>query len=171
MSRDDEPSGASLVGEDPRPHEREWRVERVGWVVMALVVLLGLLGFWGSGVLSTVTTTSADGRLSVSYERFVRTIGQTSIVVHADRGSARGGTLQLSVDQPCLASYQVQSMQPEPTVTTAVGDRLVFEFPAGADSELTLRLDVRPSDTTGLQECSFGVGTSPQVRTWHWVHP
>ena len=43
--------------------QRTWRVQRIGWVVLALIVLCGTLGlFGGIGPLNSTSTQAADGR-------------------------------------------------------------------------------------------------------------
>jgi hypothetical protein len=66
---------AELVGESLSLQRREWRVDRVGWVVMGLILVAGLLGVWGGGLLGSVTATGSDGRVLVDYDRFVRNLG------------------------------------------------------------------------------------------------
>jgi hypothetical protein len=52
---------ADLVGESPSFQRREWRVDRVGWVVMALILVAGLVGVWGAGVhTATIDSDSGD---------------------------------------------------------------------------------------------------------------
>ena len=49
---------------------RNWRVKRVGWVVLAILVLAGAAGLFGDGPLSS-TIRSANG-LTLEFDRFVR---------------------------------------------------------------------------------------------------
>jgi hypothetical protein len=56
-----------------RTQAREWVVERIAWVVVAGVLIVGLLGFLGPGPLGKRTSVSADGRLSVQFYSVERT--------------------------------------------------------------------------------------------------
>jgi hypothetical protein len=58
--------------EDFTFEQREWKVQRIAWLIMALLVMLGLLGLFGPGPLSSRTLTSADGTLRLEYNRFER---------------------------------------------------------------------------------------------------
>jgi len=49
-------------GLDIAYQQREWRVQRIGWVAMALIVVAALLGASGSaGPLATARATASDG--------------------------------------------------------------------------------------------------------------
>lgn len=56
---------------DPGRRRREWRLERLGWLVMALVVAAGLLGAFGGGLLSRGEARGPDG-LVLEYARLAR---------------------------------------------------------------------------------------------------
>ena len=52
--------------------EREWTIQRIGWLLMALVVVSALLGLFGAGPLSSRVIASRDGRFKLEYDRFER---------------------------------------------------------------------------------------------------
>ena len=56
--------------EDMRFQRRSWIAERVGWAVLIVLALIGLIGAFGTGPLSWQT--ASGGSLSVEYERFQR---------------------------------------------------------------------------------------------------
>lgn len=57
----------------------EWRLQQLGWAVMALIVVLALLGVFSTGPLSWSSTTAADGTVEVQYQRFVRNGGDNTL--------------------------------------------------------------------------------------------
>ena len=50
----------------------EWRIQRIGWLVWAMLLLAALLGLTGSGWLSGAEVTSDDGAVTVKYDRFLQ---------------------------------------------------------------------------------------------------
>jgi hypothetical protein len=162
---------ADLVGESPSFQRREWRVDRVGWVVMALILVAGLVGVWGGGLLGNVTATGSDGRVSVDYDRFVRNLGQSSLIVTFPPGSAEQGAISMSIDQQYLTANEVESTTPEPDSVTARNGRFVFEFPAADDTALTARFDLRPNSGAGVRTATIESDSGDPVRLWQFVYP
>ena len=70
-----------------------WALQRIGWAVMALVVLVGLVGLFGTGPLSRATAGEEEAPLFVEeYERFARFMLPTTLRVRLDpmgQGEAR----------------------------------------------------------------------------------
>ena len=60
--------------------ERAWRVQRVSWFIMFLVIALALIGLFGTGPLSSARTGSSGDEFSANYERFARHLGNESVV-------------------------------------------------------------------------------------------
>lgn len=157
-----------VVGEIPRLQTRVWRVERIGWLLMAAAMAAGLLGVWGHGPISS--TEASSGKLTATYERFVRNVGQNELIVRVAPGSAENGRIRVRISQDYLSTNQVQAMAPEPTSTAVAGGDLVFEFPASDRSGLTLRIDTRPTGGMGVREAKVAVLTdSIQIR--QFVYP
>lgn len=60
------------IREDMAYQLKVWRFERVGWYVLILVVLMGLMGVFSRGLLSSRDVRSEDGKVRVEYEMFHR---------------------------------------------------------------------------------------------------
>jgi hypothetical protein len=162
---------ADLVGERPLFQRREWRVDRVGWVVMGLILVAGLLGVWGGGLLGNVTATGSDGRMCVDYDRFVRNLGQSSLIVTFPPGSAEQGMISMSIDQQYLTANEVESTTPQPDSVTAREGRFVFEFPADEGADLTAQFDLRPNSGAGVRTATIESNSGAPVRLWQFVYP
>jgi hypothetical protein len=72
MSIDEYASRTHPIEEDMRLQRHVWRFERIGWVVLLVVIALTLGGLFSKGPLSSVEVSTPDGNLSVKYERFNR---------------------------------------------------------------------------------------------------
>lgn len=108
-------------------HEREWRLQRIGWAFIALVPLLALTGLFGSGPLSDVQV-SVDGVGTLHYERFVRRGAHTVVTIEP---SARGGSGQrvpVALASDYLEGFELEQITPEPVSTQLVAGRVIFEF-------------------------------------------
>ena len=111
---DEQPEQRPPIEADRRMFRWDWRADILGWALMSAIILFGLFGLLGDGPLSQAEQTSPDGQLSVSYERFLRSEGNTQLFISLAPGSARNGWLGLRIDQQCLQDSQVESLQPRP---------------------------------------------------------
>lgn len=154
-----ERDGRLEIEEDPSFQRREWTVERVGWLVMAALVVGALLGLFGHGLLG-YREASAPG-LTVRYERVARNGGNTGLEVVVGPGQGEEGTVEVRVSQDYLAHVQVEHISPEPA-TTAVDDASLafsFEVPDPATT-LTVRFALRP-DAIGPIEGRVALAGGP----------
>lgn len=128
------------VREDVAFERRLWRVQRVGWVAITLVLLAGLAGLFGNGPLSHVTASA--GNLQVRYDRFVHADAPTTLDV--DVSNVPGNVVRLAIDRSLLEPMDVQRMQPRPERTRAAGDAVVFEFDLSDARTLHVLIDASP---------------------------
>jgi hypothetical protein len=114
------------VREDMRFQNAFWMVERVAWVLLALVPLAALAGIFSHGPLSEKTAQAANSALSLEYERFQRMTVQSRFVIRIP--SAQTDEVWLRLSPAFQQIYDVQSMQPEPARSSAGGDGLDLYF-------------------------------------------
>ena len=60
------------IDEDMEFQRRSWIVQRIGWAIFALVILLAALGLFGDGILSDTKAGQEEGALWLEYPRFER---------------------------------------------------------------------------------------------------
>lgn len=60
------------IAQDLEHQRREWVIERIGWAIMALILLAALAGLLGSGPLSNARIDHPGSHLSAEYNRFER---------------------------------------------------------------------------------------------------
>ena len=103
---------------------RNWQVQRVGWVLMALVVLLGLAGLFGRGPL-TRRDASAPG-LTLQYQRVLRLEATESLEFTLE--ARREGETGLELDSGFVNRTEIERIIPEPRdiSVSPAGQRLSF---------------------------------------------
>ncbi len=123
------------IDEDLEFQGREWRVQRVLWVGCVLVLVLGLVGVFGGGPISSVDHASGDDSVSVEYHRFVRHDGRASLRFRVDASHASDQEVAVWIDQRFLDRVQIESVSPQPASMQSDGDRMtwVFEIPEGSE--------------------------------------
>ena len=119
--------GDLQVAQDPVFQRREWRVQRVGRVVMALLVAGGLLGLFGAGPLSRATATGPAG-LRVEYGRFERVQAPTALRIHVHPQAVSAGRAEVWLDREYLDGSLILDVEPPPAAVAVAGDRLVYAF-------------------------------------------
>lgn len=162
---------AAVIDERPAFQRREWRVNRVAWVALVLVLVAGLAGLWGGGALGQARLTGVDGRLQVEYDRFVRNLGEATLQVQFPPVSAREGSIRLSISQDYLADNEVMATTPDPMSVTAEGEHLVYEFGVRGEGPLTVTFDLRPNSGFGVVEATVGGTSAEPVRFRQLVYP
>lgn len=115
------------IQEDIAFQRRSWQVQRVAWGLMALMLLAGLLGVFGSGPLSHATA-AVPGLVRVEYQRFARYDTPDTLTIHLEPGATAGPQVRVGIDRQYLDHSKIDSVLPPPRRVHAAGDRLVYEF-------------------------------------------
>jgi hypothetical protein len=141
--------GDPEIAEDMDAQRFNWRFQRIGTVIMALVALAGLLGlFGGAGPLSRATVGDQQAPLSITeYERFLRFGKPTTLQASLD---PTGGESRVWLSREYVESVQIQEIDPLPQTVEAAPDRFVYVFDT-ADRLVTITFELKPDEMGPLQ--------------------
>jgi hypothetical protein len=163
------------VDQDLEFQRREWLAERIGWAVMALLVLAALLGLFGTGPLTRATAGDRAGPLWIEYERFNRLLAPSTLRVHLGAGAALGGEARVWLDRRYLESIQLQRVMPQPDGVEAAPDRMVFVFRvAEPDQPTAITFSFKPEHVGSLPGRAGLAGAAPSdqpLRFRQFVYP
>ncbi len=164
--------GELEISSDLAFQDREWVVQRVGWAVMVVVLVLttlGLLGGWGPLNQHVVR---AEQGLSLELERVVRHGGQARFAMVVPPELAPDGTVTVWIDRRWLQGLTMENTPvPEPESTSVHGDVVLYEF-ATSDPERPGRIEMGfVPDDIGLREGRFGVQGGPSLSFTQLVLP
>jgi hypothetical protein len=138
--------GSLEIDQDLDFQRREWRVQRVLWVGAALLLVLAVLGLFGTGPISSTTATSGDGTVAVDYHRFVRHDGRASLRFHVSGDQASNQQIALWISQGYIDNMQIEDITPQPTEVRSAGDRTIFVFAVDQPGDpLNATFSLRPS--------------------------
>jgi hypothetical protein len=112
---------------DHRFHRTEWRVQRIGWVLVALFLVLAFAGLFGNGPLSRAHADNGAGRLE--YQRFTRFGLSTDLVVTPAARAHDVTRIEISSDY--LEAFRVEHVTPEPAAVRLAGPNIIYEFASG----------------------------------------
>jgi hypothetical protein len=155
--------GRIETSEDPRFERAEWRWQRVGWALMAIVVVAAGLGAFGDGPLAD--TRVGDEHLAARYQRLAREAAPTTLTL---TGRPEHGVLRVWIARAYLDGVEVERIEPEPERVVVEADRHVFEWPAGGESA-EVRFELLPS-APGWLRGRAGSGDA-SVALAQWVFP
>jgi hypothetical protein len=145
MARAADASGLQ-VGDDERFQRREWKIQRVAWVVLGLVLLGGLLGAFGGGVAAHATASSAGVPAVLDYDRLVRFSAPTELRVVLDPTAIRpDGVAHLWLPHRYLRHVEVDRVTPEPQRVIGGASGVIYEFVLTPGQAGIISVVVRPT--------------------------
>lgn len=156
------------VEEDMDEQLRAWRFERVGIVVLVILIGLTLGGLFSKGPLSHVQLQTPDGRLSVEYERFSRNGAQDDVIVTSS--GAPGELRYLVLGHEWLEGLSIESLNPQPANLTSDDRDLVIPMRADAKGVATLYLTMR-SNGVGLYRGHMRLKDGAQLDLPKFIYP
>src|SRR5688572_4253605 len=123
-------TGDLEINHDLNFERRSWKVERVAWVVAALILLAALLGFLGPGPLGKATAASPDKSISLDYYRMERHQAPAQWRLQIDGKLAKQGELRLWVHRRFVEAIATLQIDPEPESVEIQDERFVYAFKA-----------------------------------------
>ncbi len=162
------------VSENLKFLSRAWAAQRVGWVVMAAVVIAALLGLFGGtgSVGSEAKATSEDAVVSVSYERFLRFMKPTTLEIQLGQEAGKEAKVSIWLDRRYLDSLQVQQITPQPSSAKAGLERLTYVFEVDDPNGTTaVRFDLLPEQRIGPLKGVVGIDGGKPVNFEQFVYP
>ena len=171
MDTKDAPAGFE-VDQDLAFQRRQWRAERVGWAVMALVILAALAGLLGPGPLNEATAGEPGDPVSVEYQRFPRHAAPEMLVkVNLGPDATRDREVRLWVDRTYVDHFRIERIEPEPERVEAGADRLTYVFRVSEPGRPTaVQFHMEP-DGYGRQHARLGLDGGPEVAFTQFVYP
>lgn len=156
------------VEEDIALQRRIWRIERIGWYVLVVVVVLTLCGLFSHGLLSSAVASSATKDLVVEYERFHRSGAVNTMVIHS-RGKP-GETHTVVIGKAMMEGFSIDSIQPQPRTSSGNGQGLRLTMEGDAQGESSLYLGWS-SNGLGLYESKIAVEGGGDVSITQFIYP
>lgn len=154
------------------PHHRAaWRVERVAWTCIGLLLLATLLGVFGGGPLSHARSGSARA-VELDYERLMRAAAPAEYRLRIQPGLAADGRVAVRIDQSLVDMMQLDSVVPEPEAVTAGAGYTEFAFRMAADRRAPAQVTFHFQPATfGRFDGELAVAGAPPLAVSHFVYP
>jgi len=143
-------------------HQKGWIIQRVGWTILYAILLLALLGLFGTGLLS-FRHEQVNGH-EVSYEYFLRFESEADMTFqfHDIRD-----TIRLTVPQSYREYIDISSISPLPARSLLVDGQVIYFFPATHNGKIQCTIMARKAGTI---RATLLVNESPITIT-HLIYP
>lgn len=125
--------------------ERVWsRAQTALQLLIALMIVAGLAGFFGDGWFSTTTRAFPSVPLSITYERLLRANAPTDLTL-AINGRLPEDTLELGIGSELLGRGSISSTQPGATDISTTAQGVTYTLRLGPDhrGHIMMKLSVR----------------------------
>jgi hypothetical protein len=126
--------GDLQINEDMEFQERSWVVQRIGWLIFILLILLAALGIFGNGMLSSAQAGQEQDALWVEYPRFERFEHEFKVTVHSNVSTSTETEIRILVDQRYLEGIKVNRISPAPDREIKEQNGIAYVFQATGNS-------------------------------------
>ncbi len=136
--------------------ERYWRIERIGWVCMALLLIAALAGLTGAGgPLSRGHVQAGDARMD--YPRISRWAMADEMTVTFE--NSRAGEVEFLLPEGFLKVYSIEAITPQPVAMKAVAHGQLFRVALGGGTgRKTVKLSLRATAPAWLHKDRIWIG-------------
>ena len=159
------------IGQDLSFQKLQWRIERIGWAVMAAMLLAAVLGLLGPGPLSSARAGEAGSALWCEYNRLERYDSSNRMLVHIGPDAARGSMTRLALNREFIEGIELRHIDPEPEKIEVTADRFVYVFNTPDPAQMaTVAFHFEPN-TYGKIPVRVGLDGADELHFWQFYYP
>jgi hypothetical protein len=163
--------GSLELEQDLAFQRRQWRIQRIAWVILLLIGLAALAGLLGDGPLSKATASHPSGAISVEYQRFEHRSAESQFRLLVDKSRVKDGQVRVWIDGDYLARLQVTSVTPTPLHVLQQDGRHVYVFASDGSGPLHVTL-FHEHQEWGKATFRIGLADGPEsVEIAQFVYP
>ena len=163
----DKPGKQLELDDDDRFQRRSWRVERIGWACMSLVILATLAGALGPGLFGE-RALEEQGGFRIRYDRFVRY--EAPATIYLDIPADENGKAEFWIAQTWLESVHLENVNPEPERVVTRGERVHYAIAAEPRKRVRATLHYE-SGTVGAIQGSAGQSDDSGLPLEQFAYP
>jgi hypothetical protein len=154
------------------PFERRWwRLQRVSWVILSLLLFAGMAGLFGHGPLSKAMVHPPGSALEVRYDRLARRETPSLLELRLDKSALVSGRVQIRINRALVDKMQLKQIVPEPLLAEPLADgvRFIFQTNPSCDSAFVV-FSENPA-MLGIVEAEVTVEGAEPVHFRQFVYP
>jgi hypothetical protein len=156
------------INQDLAVQARMWKIQRIGWAAMGLIVLAGLIGSFGHGPISHGTAGGPDSGFMLEFDRLGRMHGPSELrfVLQPERD----GRLSLWVSDSYLSQVEIHQIVPWPEAMVPVDGGVRFDWHNSGSSPARVVWSVEATGF-GLMSGDFRSPGRPPVHLRQFMYP
>ena len=149
--------------------QRMWILQRLGWGVMACLILAALMGLLGSGPLASRTLDSPQRRFRLEYQRFLRHRAPTRLLLQVKSNLRE--EVQVWYDRTLIEHFIIKQIVPLPTRVEVNAERLTYIFRVTDQKEPLLIIFSLEPETFGSLSGRVGIEHDDSLYFQQFVYP
>jgi hypothetical protein len=158
------------IDEDLEYQRRAWRFQRVGWIVIGLVLAGALWGLFGRGPLSRAVMTDPRNHIAVEYDRIARYESSFRLVIQLQPIPESSKTARLWIDRHYAQSLTIEQITPGADRAELTPDGFVYVFQVSGRQPSPITITGTMHDV-GWVYGRLGTDPSDAVAFRHFVLP
>lgn len=159
------------LDDDMEFQHRQWFWQRLGWIVITLLLLAAVLGFFGSGLLDRTEAGERGSKFWLEYNRFGRLKAETSeLQIHLGAGASTGGKARVRFSRDYMEGIEVMGMTPQPESIEAAPDYYTYVFNVPDGQQATIVINLEP-ERAGRLKGQVGLEGGPSVDFSQIIYP
>jgi hypothetical protein len=156
------------IRQDERFQQREWRLERIGWTLITLFLLAGLLGLLGPGPLSWATARSDGGLVEVEYQRFTHWVADDTVEIRVAPDAVEAGAFEVTLTGDWVEAADLQGITPQPSEQRSTPQGVVLQVPVEDPADAHVQLSFRAQSVGRLHATVTAGGESARFTQLVW---
>lgn len=163
---DDLESGCDLSFE-----RRWWRIQRVGWVILSLLLVGGVAGVFGHGPLSKATVHPPGSGLQVRYDRLARRETPSLLELRLEKAALASGQVRIRLNRALVERMQLKQIVPPPLAAEPLADGARFVFPTDPTRDSAFIIFTENPATPGIVDGVVTVEGAKPVSFRQFIYP
>jgi hypothetical protein len=148
-----------------------WKAQRIGWTIMALLVLSALLGLFGRGPFSHTPVGDSSLPLSIKYERLGRYLSPLTLTLHVTPGASEDGKIRLWFSRDFLRGAQIQGITPKPDSAEISASGVIYIFRLAQPDQGGDVIVHFEAQVIGPLRGKVGLTESRSIAFTQWIYP
>lgn len=159
------------VGCDLDFERRWWRIQRIGWFVLVLLLIGGVVGLFGHGPLSKATLNVPGSDSRICYERLARRETPSTLELRLGKSALVSGLVRIRLNQTLVEKMQLKQIVPAPLKAEPLADGVRFIFQTDPTRGSAFIYFIENPTTPGFVDAEVVIEDAEPVHFRQFIYP